>query len=387
MRITFVHQHFKLPAEGGGMRGWEFSRRLVAAGHEVLVLCGRPANESTVIDGVRVIGVGASYSNKMGMIRRIISFLQFTVLATIKAIRIPTDLVFATSTPLTVAIPGIIASSTRKVPFVFEVRDLWPKVPVELGYIKNPIIVKLACWLEKIAYSKASVVVALSPGMKEGVLEVSPQSRVEVIPNAADFELFEGIFPKGEQGQFENCRLKKPMITYAGSFGDIYNIFWIVELAAHSIENADFQIIGGGKNENSAINLAMSHNLDCKTLFPGAMSKPEVAKRIIDSEICISSVLKHPALEPASINKVFDAMAAGKPIIFNHDGWLTELCVEKGAGWRLSDDPELAAEELSQIIEDSSLIDQAGKQSKMLGAEFEREKLFEKFESVLVSAV
>lgn len=198
-RITYIHQHYQLPSEGGAMRGWEFTRRLVQDGYDVTVIRGSSKEQSGTFEGVRVIGAGTPYSNDMSIPRRLIAFLQFTARASILSLRIPTDLVFATSTPLTVAIPGIIASTVKRTPFVFEVRDLWPRVPIELGYLKNPVIIKVAKMLEKITYRKAQSIVALSPGMRDGVLEVFGKANVIVVPNAADIELFDPFKSQRDQ--------------------------------------------------------------------------------------------------------------------------------------------------------------------------------------------
>lgn len=383
-RITYIHQHFQLPEEGGGMRGWEFTRRLAEDGYEVSVICGRPKEDSCIRDGVKIIGVGTPYSNKMSMSRRAFSFMQFTLSSTLVALKTPADTVFATSTPLTVAIPGILASLVKRVPFIFEVRDLWPSIPIELGYLKNPLIIWCARLLETVAYKHADRVIALSPGMRDGVLDVSPRTEVKVIPNAADIEVFDVALSKRTETRDLLGWNSKPVVLYAGSFGEIYNIPWLVELAAETAEHVDFQIIGSGKSEDLSHKLAKERGLDSGRLLPGKMSKPEVANRVAAADFCISSVLNETSLEAASINKVFDAMAAGRPLLFNHDGWLSQMCVESGAGWRLPNDISEAGKVIRSILSDPEELSRASRKSRELAENFDRKFLYLDFKKALV---
>jgi len=186
----------------GGTRSYEMARRLVKEGHEVHVITsnrdggstGKSRWYQTIEEGIHVHWLQNIYSNKMGYVERIKSFLRFAVLAANKTASIPVDVVFATSTPLTIAISGVYASKKHRVPMVFEVRDLWPEVPIAIGAIKNPIIKKLARRLESFAYKNSHRIIALSPGMKEGIARTGfPSNKISVIPNSCDFDIFKPL--------------------------------------------------------------------------------------------------------------------------------------------------------------------------------------------------
>src|SRR5262249_25636196 len=160
------------------------------------------------------------YSNKMSYARRIRSFAEFATVAAAKAAAMRADLVLATSTPLTVAVPGVIAAKLRRAPFVFEVRDLSPGVPIEMGALRNPLARRLAGALATFAYRNADHVVALSPGMAAGVTARYPQVPVTVIPNACDLELFSSSGDAARRMRAEHDWLgDRPLVVYTGALG------------------------------------------------------------------------------------------------------------------------------------------------------------------------
>ncbi|MGA4669593.1 glycosyltransferase family 4 protein [Propionibacteriaceae bacterium Y1923] len=381
-RITFIHQHFRVPSEGGGSRGWEFARRLAANGHEVSVICGGSPEMRWEEAGVRIIRLPVAYRNSMSNLQRARAFLKFMLAATWMALRIPADTIFATSTPLTVAVPAMISSRIKRARFVFEVRDLWPSVPARLGYLKSRTLLKIAQLVERLAYQRATSVIALSPGMAEGILQTAPLSRVTVIPNACDFDIFDK--PKSQRDESRR-RLgwTKPTVVYAGSFGDIYHVRWLGEIAVRNPEFT-FHYMGDGRGVALVRTLLEEANIIPEDILAGAVPKLEVADRVAAADLCLSSVLDEPALHAASINKVFDAMAAGRPIVFNHGGWLAELCVEHGAGWILpSEDYEKAGRMVAELLKNPELLLAAGDRARELGRRFDRDRLFEQFQDVI----
>ena len=207
MHILYIHQYFTTPEEGGGTRSYEFARYLVKQGHKVTILTGTELNnplagvkqkKDEYIEGIHVIYLKTPYSNYMSSKKRFYSFVDFSLRATLFGIRIKKyDLIFATSTPLTVAIPGIILSFLRRVPMIFEVRDLWPEVPIQMGVIKNPFIIKFLHCFEIFTYRHATHIIALSPGMVRGILATGVvKNKVTMIPNYCNLDFFKPGKPK-----------------------------------------------------------------------------------------------------------------------------------------------------------------------------------------------
>ncbi|MEN6429367.1 MAG: glycosyltransferase family 4 protein, partial [Coriobacteriales bacterium] len=219
----------------------QYSRKLFASGD---------------IDGIHVRSVRVKYSNYMGHLRRMWSFALFTLGATWLAVTAGRhDVVFATSTPLTVGIPGWSAAAVTRTPFVFEVRDLWPEAAIQMGVIsRNGIVGRTAKALERFLYRRAKQVVALSPGMVAGVVaEGIPPERVHMVPNSADLDLF---YPSEKDTDFLR-RLGVPegafVVGYAGAIGPSNAVEAHVPAAARVLhergrDDIVFVIAGDGKS-------------------------------------------------------------------------------------------------------------------------------------------
>lgn len=386
MRITYIHQHFKTPAEPGGARPWEFARRLADHGHEVTVIAGGETTAEYRIEGLHVIRCRAPYTNRMSVSRRMVAFVEFVGRASWKALRQPADVIFASSTPLTTAVPGILASKITGARFVFEVRDLWPEVPVNLGIVKSRPLIAAARLLERIAYRSADEIIALSPGMARGVLAVDPKACVSVIPNAADFDSYTPLLPLRVDIRSRFRWGDELVLVYAGSFGPIYGLEFLVRLAAElKPKGVRTVIIGDGQTMLSLRRQATSLGLDPDDLLPGPKGKKEVAFYLVAADATASCLMDTTVLNDSSLNKAFDSMAAGRPMFFNHGGWLSDLMQSAGAGWHLPvDDPVAAGEIVSKCMHDRELLEAAGCAAKELGRkQFDRDQLFMQFHELL----
>lgn len=194
LKVIYLHQYFNTPDMSGGTRSYEMARRMVAAGHEVhMVTSTRDPNHRhagwfvSEEAGIQIHWYPVPYSNDMSYAQRMAAFWSFAIAARKKAIQLEGDVVFATSTPLTIALPAVPAARKKKIPMVFEVRDLWPEMPIAIGALNNPLLRFAARRLEHWAYKNSAAVVALSPGMKAGVVATGyPAERVAVIPNSSD---------------------------------------------------------------------------------------------------------------------------------------------------------------------------------------------------------
>ena len=228
VRIVYLYQYFTTPEIGGGTRAYEFARRWVAAGHEVFVLCldpePRPANapagwRRTEVEGINVLSIPVQYSNSLSPKDRLKVFGEYAVSAAKLARKLHPDVIYATSTPLTIALPAIAATAGSSTPYVFEVRDVWPDVPIAMGYLENPVLRAAAKQLERAAYSRASHVVALAPGMKADIVAKGvPDSKVSVIPQGCDVGLFTDADGSRVRAEHDWLR-ERQLVLYAGTMG------------------------------------------------------------------------------------------------------------------------------------------------------------------------
>lgn len=401
MKITYLHQYFNTPSMPGSTRSYEMAKRLVAMGHEVSIVTswreadGRKQSFETIEVGIKVHWLPVAYSNRMGFKERILAFLKFALLSSQRAASLKSDIIFATSTPLTIAIPAIYAAYKRRVPMVFEVRDLWPEMPIAMGALTNPLLVRAAQSLETWAYQNASAVVALSPGMKMGVMRAGyPSSRVAVIPNGCDNAEFAG--EKDAASKFRTSRPwlgDNPLLIYAGTFGRVNGVGYVVDLAKHLLSigsNIRLLLVGDGEEyERILLKARESGVLDQNLFFESGVSKRDVSVLFAAATMASNLVIDLPEARANSANKFFDSLAAGTPIFLNHGGWMHDLVLEHRCGIAAWGSPLVqVAMELDCRLNDSEWLKRAGNSSRKL-AEccFDRDMLASQLERVLVATV
>jgi len=400
MKIIYLHQYFNTPDMPGGTRSYEMARRLIEWGHEVHMVTSwrEPTNRTdwftTEEAGIKVHWLPVLYGNHMSYRQRIKAFFDFAWKAGRKAASIQGDVVFATSTPLTIALPGVYAAKRQKIPMVFEVRDLWPELPIAIGALKNPVFKAGARLLERFAYNNAARVVALSPGMAEGVGKTGyPHNKIVEIPNSSDLDIF--CPSKDLELQFRQQHPElgnSPIVLYAGTLGKINGVAYFVHLAA-SMKNRQYEcqfvIVGGGAEWELVEQLAIDLDVLNENLFMySQLPKKKLPKFFSAATIVTSLVVDLPVLNANSANKFFDGLASGSSIAINYGGWQADLLKESGAGFVLSRKIEKAADELQSWLSDPSLLQRSGIAARKLAEErFSRDILARRLESVLSEAI
>jgi glycosyltransferase involved in cell wall biosynthesis len=400
VKITYLHQYFNTPAMPGSTRSYEMARRLVAAGHDVHVITssrtpkdGPMRRRREQIDGITVTWIPVEYHNAMSVLRRIVAFAKFAVLSSWSAMTIPTDVVFATSTPLTVAIPGIVGKIRHRVPMVFEVRDLWPELPHAIGALQSRWALGLATWLERRAYRNSAKIIALSPGMADGVARTGfPRANLADIPNGCDNDVF--AVPDAAGAEFRAARPwlgDRPLVMYCGTLGKINAVGYLVDVAAAMREidpEVRFLVIGAGAEQQSVEQRARAAGVLSETFFmEQPIAKRDVPAALNAATVCTSLFLPLPAMEANSANKFFDALAASRPIAINYGGWQRDLIDEHHVGLSLHPtDIGVAATDLAALLHDRARLDDIGAAARRLAeTRFDRELLGRQFVAVLES--
>ncbi len=392
MKILYLHQYFNTPEMSGSTRSFEMARRFVKWGHEVHLITSERTGaqkepwRETVEEGIHVHWTPVPYSNVLSYKDRMKAFFAFAYRSGRKAVEIGGDVIFATSTPLTIALPAVYAKKKLKVPMVFEVRDLWPELPIAIGAIKNPIAISAARKLERYAYRHSDHIVALSPGMKEGVQSAGyPKEKIAVIPNSCDIDFFS--VPE-QEGQWIRSKFDwlgdRPLVSYIGTLGRINGVGYLAKLAAEMWKKdpeVRFVVIGSGYEEDAVKEEAIKLGVYEKNFFMlGRMPKKELPVWFSASTITCSLVIDLKELWNNSANKFFDSFAAGRPIAINHEGWQAELLRSSGAGVVLDPvDIETAAAMLKEKLDDETWLQESRRAARILAEEqFDREKLARK---------
>lgn len=402
MKIIYLHQYFNTPKMSGGTRSYEMARRMVAAGHEVhMVTSSREQSNTskgwymTEEAGIKVHWFPVPYSNHMSYFQRIKAFFAFAFAARKKSASLQGDVVFATSTPLTIALPAVFTTRKLKVPMVFEVRDLWPEMPIAMGVLKNPLLKWAAKKLEGWAYKNSAAVIALSPGMKQGVVKAGyPEDQVAVIPNSSDNVEFSYSEQTADLFRSQRPWLKNsPLLIYTGTFGRVNGVDYMVRLACELQKidsNIKILLVGDGSEKSKVMEQAKECDvLEKNVFFESPMAKKDIPALFSAATMASNLVIDLPAARANSANKFFDALAAGKPILLNHGGWMHEVVKAHNCGLALWQQPiDMVAKELNSKMNDAKWLAQAGNAAKKLAEnEFDRDKLADQLMTVLSLAV
>ena len=374
MKILYIHQYFKTPREPGGTRSYWIAQEMIKRGHQVTMITSRhPQNKykvKEVIDGISVIYLRVNYANKMGILMRLKSFIKFMYASTLVALREKdVSTVFATSTPLTIGIPALILKKRKKIPFIFEVRDLWPEVPIQMGGIKNKVVIDLTRWLERTIYKNAKHIVALSPGMKEGVIRASvPPEKVSMVPNMAKIDQFFSRPINHDILKRFDLEEDKFRVIYFGALGLANAIDYIVDVAEELKPNKDIEFVFIGKGAMQEYLEEEIRKRDLNNIrYLGAFKMDITSELVNASQISLVTFSNIPILQTNSPNKLFDSLSAEKPIIVNSAGWTKDLVEEHNCGLYVDPaNPKDCAEKLLNIYQKKNLLEQMGKNSRHL---------------------
>ena len=386
MKILYIHQYFNTPSMPGSTRSYEFAKRLVAKGDTVYMVTtnwqGRSNLSYSLVEGINVYWAPLTYNNKMSYVNRLFVFTQFLWYIFSLGWKLNYDLIIATSTPLTIAFPSILLKKFKGVKMIFEIRDLWPQLPIAMGAIKSKLVIKLAKWLEKTTYNNSDHIICLSPGMKKELSSVISENKISIITNLSDVLGFREQQEKSEiQIPISN---KNPMILYTGAFGRINGVIYLVEIAKAMLKiNPElfFLLAGNGYDKERIINFSKKYGLYNNTLYCiDYVSKDQMPKLLSMATITTSLFIDLPEMENNSANKFFDGLAAGKPIMINYGGWQADLLKDTGCGFRIpSNDVTNSAKIINDIITDKTRLSQMSKASIILAEKFDVETNCQKF--------
>jgi glycosyltransferase involved in cell wall biosynthesis len=342
VKIFYFYQYFSTSEGSWGTRVHEFTQEWVKSDSTVEVtvitslyyksdLKSSKFRDSQQFDGVNVGVLGIKVNNKDGFVKRLFSFIAYALFSSIYALFGKYDVAIASSGPITVGLPGLIAKWVRRKKLVFEVRDLWPQCAIELGIIKNPLLIQLAYRFEKFCYRSADLIVTLSPGMKDEVLGKLPQKKVISITNAANIELFSNLV------EFDLSKYglePKKYALYAGNIGKVNNVEWMLE-AAKLLTEAKSEIeivfIGDGQLKSYLEGRKESENIDNLVFLP-LMPKTELVGFIQNAMVSLVPLANTPVLATSSPNKLFESLAAGVPIVITTQGWMREFAEREKVG-------------------------------------------------------
>jgi len=400
MKVIYFHQHFSTPHTGGGIRSYEFAKQLIERGHQVTMVCGGEKDRFNLaatkqknvyrgdVDGIEVIQIALPYSNNDKVLKRAKTFIEFAIKGVILALRENYDLLFATTTPLTVGIPGIFAKCFRRKKFVFEVRDLWPvssKSLFEATGRKYPTLLYWALsFLANSCYRTADALISLSPGIKEGIESRCQKGKsIIMIPNGCDLNLF-------KPGKREDLLIKGFATTdivavFTGAHGVANGLNAVLDAAKVLKEKKRNDIkllfIGEGQTKASLIERANNEGLD-NCMFMGKVSKIELSRIISSCDIGMQILANAPFFYyGTSPNKFFDYISSGLPVLTNYPGWIADMIHDNKCGIAVEPNNPIAfAEGLIYLADNPEARKMYGVYSRALAkSDFDRQRLSNQF--------
>ncbi len=391
MKILYIHQYFRTPEESGATRSYWFSKKLVENGFDVTVISAKKQGGHYNYDGIDVIFVENDYSQSFSVVKKIWLFISFLV----KAIRVgmkqkDVDLIYATSTPLTVGVIAFVLKKIKGWKYIFEVRDLWPEFPIQIGAIKNTLVIKILRWIERKIYEESCHVVALSPGMAEGVYKCGiPKEKVSVIPNMSKCDLF---CPREiAMSQYEKYGIdgSKFNVLHAGHMGVANGVEYIINTAnvlreKYGDNSICFVFAGSGSQERAMKEMTREKGL-ANVRFIGGFNTAGISEVMNLCDMSIVSFKNLPILYTNSPNKLFDSLSAGLPTIVNSAGWTKDIVEDGHCGFYVDPErPEDMAEKLMAIKDNKEELHKMSENARRIAVEqYDKSILTEKFYDII----
>ena len=395
-KILYLHQYFNFPSGNGSTRSYDLSKKFIEEGHQVTFitssafLTGDFNKRWTIIkqDNLLLHVLKSNYNNKLKFRKRIVEFIRFMVFASLRSLKIKADVVVATSTPLSIGIPALFKKIFSGIPYIFEVRDVWPDVPIAMGIIKNRLIIYLLTKFEKLFYKKAIRIVALSTDMSKSIQNKGiAKEKIIIIPNISDLNKFENYKSNSilKENGIDSDRNR--IVLYAGTIGYVNGLSYMVELAKEFKKeignNIVFVIVGSGVEKNKIYDLAIEYKVYKDNLYilePVAKEKlPFLYK---ECTVACSFVLNIPELWANSANKYFDALAASRPIIINHLGWQADEIKKDKIGIVLDILPENGAIQLKEYFNNEKALKEHAQNAKKIAGKYTLEIAAKKYLSI-----
>jgi glycosyltransferase involved in cell wall biosynthesis len=341
MHILLIHQAFAAIDEPGGTRHHELARYLTGRGYQVTVITSPvsyltgvrrstppPAEEG----GLRILNAYTYPALHRSFVHRVFSFVSFMLSSFTAGLRVKgIDLVWGTSPPIFQGLTAWAIARLKRVPFLFEVRDLWPAFAIGVGVLRQPLLIMASEWLERLLYQHADLLLVNSPGFIDHVRQRGAR-QIELLPNGADPAMFDPS-ATGEEFRKAHNLGGRFVVLYAGAHGMSNDLSIVLQAAALLPKDSPVAIVllGDGKEKPALLAQASEMGLDNVHFIP-PVAKQEMAQALAAADACLAILKPIELYQTVYPNKVFDYMAAGRPVLLAIDGVIREVVESAGAG-------------------------------------------------------
>ena len=345
-----------------------------------------------VPEGVEIREAAIPYENKMGPARRALAFAQYAGWAVREGLRMEKpDVIWGISTPLTAAWAAAQVARWRRVPWVFEVQDLWPAFPIAMGAVPTVPARQQLYRIEKRLYQRARHILPLSPDMARYVTDLGiPSEKVTTVLNGTDLELAARATPEAvEAVRLVQGLAGKRVVLYAGTFGRANDIPTLVAAAeAMAAEDSETVWVFLGHGFFEPLVAAAAARWPGRIRLVGGQARHAVFAWFALADISVVSFLGLPVLDANSPAKLYDSLAVGTPVVVTNVGWTKALVEEHRCGWYVpASDAEALATQLRELLKQPEQLAAAGANGQALAArEFDRQQLAGRVQRVLEAA-
>ncbi|MCE7862198.1 MAG: glycosyltransferase WbuB [Bacteroidetes bacterium CHB5] len=385
VKVLILHQHYKTPATGGAIRSYYLAKALANKGVTTVVITAHNEKvyKQEITDGMEVHYLPIAYDNRFGFFARSWSFLKYVRASVTLAHRFrDADYCYAISVPLTVGLAALWIKMRYKIPYIFEVGDLWPEAPVQLGFIKNVVFAQSLYALEKRIYKSAKSIVALSPSIQTAIEKKVPGKTVHLVPNMADCDFYKPE-KKDPALEVQFAVQNKLVVSYIGALGVANGLDYFLE-CVNATRKAQlpvhFFMCGDGAELERLKGHAQSLGLTNLT-FLDFRNRDGVKKLLNITDAMFVCYKQVPVLETGSPNKFFDGLAAGKLIVINFGGWIKAEVEAARCGFHYNpQQPTEFVKKLSAYVYEGGLLERAQSAARKLAEEkYSRKQLSEVF--------
>lgn len=383
MHILLLHQAFAEIGEAGATRHHEMALQMGRKGDRVTIIAGTASyltgreagsmGRRATTENVRILRPQAYASWHRSFFHRVLSFFSFMIASFAKGVRVQgVDVVWGTSPPLFQAVSAWLLSRLKRAPFLFEVRDLWPLFAIEVGVLRSKVLIALSKWLEAFLYRRADLIVINSPGFAGHVLERGAR-RVELVANGVDSTMFDPA-DEGKDFREQHGLGNAFVVVYAGAHG-ISNDLGVVIQAASLLKDEEviFLLIGDGKEKPNLVRRSASLGLE-NLRFLSPLPKLKMGKALAAADACLAILKPIEAYKTTYPNKVFDYMAAARPVLLAIDGVIRQVVEGAEAGVFVAPgSPQALAQAVLELKGDPAAAQRMGERGRQcVEAEFDR---------------